>query len=159
MDPFAAINGAGKPQIWQIDGLSPLPEEEWQRMRAFLAISEPEMGAMLASVEALFKRGHELVVGTYNYLLQNAETAAILGWESGADPAHLSERRRFFTVWLARLLGMDFSTDLAHYLFRAGKFHAAHGPTPRACAARLHNRLNQPRQRHLCALPCRGNAR
>jgi molybdopterin converting factor small subunit len=69
-----------------------------------------------------------LVVGTYDYLLQNHETAAILGWEGGADPAHLSERRRFFTVWLARLLGMDFSTDLAHYLFRAGKLHAAHGP-------------------------------
>ena len=59
---------------------------------------------------------------------RTTETAAILGWEGGADPAHLSERRRFFTIWLARLLGMDFSTDLAHYLFRAGKFHAAHGP-------------------------------
>lgn len=83
---------------------------------------------MLTTVEALFKRGHELVVGTYDYLQRNEETAAILGWEEGADPAHLAERRRFFTVWLARLLGMDFSADLAHYLFRAGKFHAAHGP-------------------------------
>lgn len=33
---------------------------------------------------------------------------------NGADPTHLAERRRFFTVWLARLLGMDFSNDLAH---------------------------------------------
>jgi hypothetical protein len=83
---------------------------------------------MLATVEPLFKRGHELVVATYDYLLHNHETAAILGWEGGADAEHLSERRRFFTVWLARLLGMDFSNDLAHYLFRAGKLHAAHGP-------------------------------
>ncbi|MEZ4611776.1 MAG: hypothetical protein R2838_16305 [Caldilineaceae bacterium] len=49
----------------------------------------------------------------YDYLLHQPETAAILGWEKGADPAHLAERRRFFTIWLARLLGMDFSDDLA----------------------------------------------
>ena len=82
----------------------------------------------LATVEPLFKRGYELVVGTYDYLLANPETAAVLGWEGGADPAHLSERRRFFTVWLARVLGLDFSADLARYLFRAGTYHAAHGP-------------------------------
>ncbi len=128
MNPFANFNGQDKPMVWTIDGLDPLPEEEWQRMRAFLGLNDDEVRAMLATVEALFKRGHELVVATYAYLLQNPETAAILGWEGGADPAHLSERRRFFTIWLARLLGMDFSTDLAHYLFRAGKFHAAHGP-------------------------------
>lgn len=128
MDVFAGFNGAGTPAPWQIGGLDPLPEEEWQRMRAFVALNGEEVEAMLTTVEALFRRGHELVVGTYDYLLQNPETAAILGWEDGADPAHLAERRRFFTVWLARLLGMDFSPDLASYLFRAGKYHAAHGP-------------------------------
>ncbi len=128
MDIFAGLNGYGRTEPWMIDGLDPLPEEEWQRMRGFLALSDGEVSAMLTTVEALFKRGHELVVGTYDYLQRNEETAAILGWEEGADPAHLAERRRFFTVWLARLLGMDFSADLAHYLFRAGKFHAAHGP-------------------------------
>ena len=128
MDIFAGINGYGQGEPWLIGGLDPLPEEEWQRMRGFLALSDGEVRAMLTTVEALFKRGHELVVGTYDYLQRNEETAAILGWEEGADPAHLAERRRFFTVWLARLLGMDFSSDLAHYLFRAGKFHAAHGP-------------------------------
>lgn len=128
MDPFAGVNGAGKPQPWQLSGLDPLPEEEWQRMRGFVALSDAEMQAMLTTVEALFRRGHELVVGTYDYLLHNHETAAILGWEDGAEPTHLAERRRFFTIWLARLLGMDFSPDLARYLFRAGKLHAAHGP-------------------------------
>jgi molybdopterin converting factor small subunit len=128
MNPFESLNGSAKPITWTIAGLDPSPEEEWERMRGFLGISDSEMAAMLATVEPLFKRGHELVAGTYNYLLQIPETAAILGWEGGADPAHLSERRRFFTVWLARLLGMDFSTDLARYLFRAGKLHAAHGP-------------------------------
>jgi molybdopterin converting factor small subunit len=128
LDPFARLNGFGKPEQWHINGLNPLPEEEWARMREFLALSDAEMTAMLSTVEALFRRGHELVVATYDYLLRNHETAAILGWENGADPEHLSERRRFFTVWLARLLGMDFSNDLAHYLFRAGKLHAAHGP-------------------------------
>lgn len=127
-DPFADLNGYGRPERWTIDRLEPLPEEEWTRMREFLALSDAEMEAMLTTVEALFRRGHELVVATYDYLLHNPETAAILGWESGADPAHLAERRRFFTVWLARLLGMDFSADLANYLFRAGKYHAAHGP-------------------------------
>lgn len=127
-NPFAVLNGIGKPEVWQIGGLDPLPEEEWTRMREFLALSDAEEKAMLSTVEALFRRGHELVVATYDYLLHNHETAAILGWENGADPAHLAERRRFFTVWLARLLGMDFSDDLANYLFRAGKYHAAHGP-------------------------------
>ena len=128
MNPFAGLNGSARPPVWTIDGLDPSPEEEWARMRGFLSLGDAEMGAMLATVEPLFKRGHELVVGTYEYLLQHAETAAILGWEGGADRGHLAERRRFFTVWLARLLGMDFSDDLAHYLFRAGKLHAAHGP-------------------------------
>ncbi|MFO7633935.1 MAG: protoglobin domain-containing protein [Caldilinea sp.] len=127
-DPFATLNGFGRQEPWQIGGLDPLPEEEWTRMREFLSLSDTEVSAMLSTVEALFRRGHELVVATYDYLLHNHETAAILGWENGADPTHLAERRRFFTVWLARLLGMDFSADLAHYLFRAGKVHAAHGP-------------------------------
>ncbi len=128
LDPFAGLNGFGQSEQWQIAGLTPLPEEEWARMREFLALSDAEMDAMLSTVEVLFRRGHELVVATYDYLLHNHETAAILGWENGADPTHLAERRRFFTVWLARLLGMDFSNDLAYYLFRAGKVHAAHGP-------------------------------
>lgn len=128
MDPFAQFNGQHQPLAWQINGLDPLPEEEWLRMRSFLGLNDVEVNAMLTTVEPLFKRGHELVVGTYDYLLRTPETAVILGWEGGADSAHLAERRRFFTVWLARLLGMDFSVDLAHYLFRAGKLHAAHGP-------------------------------
>src|SRR6476619_4001726 len=112
MNPFASLNGTAKPVIWTIAGLDPVPEEEWERMRAFLSLEDTEVRAMLATVEPLFKRGHELVVATYDYLLQNPETAAILGWEGGADHEHLSERRRFFTIWLARLLGMDFSADL-----------------------------------------------
>ncbi len=128
MNPFANLNGGSKPISWSIGGLEPGPEEEWERMRSFLGLSPTEREAMLATVEPLFKRGHELVVATYDYLLQHTETAAILGWEGGADAQHLAERRRFFTVWLARLLGMDFSDDLARYLFRAGKLHAAHGP-------------------------------
>lgn len=129
MDPFAKLNKQnGKPQGWTLSGLTPTPEEEWRRMREFLSLSQADIKAMLETVEALLKRGHELVVGNYDYLLQNHETAAILGWERGADPEHLAERRRFFTVWLARLLGLDFSEDLARYLFRAGQLHAAHGP-------------------------------
>lgn len=128
VDLFAGLNGFGKTPSWSISGLDPMPEDEWGRMLAFLNLGDDEVAAMLTTVEVLFKRGHELVVGTYDYLLQNEETATILGWEGGADPTHLSERRRFFTVWLARLLGMDMSADLVHYLFRAGKFHAAHGP-------------------------------
>ncbi len=159
MNPFASLNGTAKPVIWTIGGLDPTPEDEWARMRAFLGITDAEIEAMLATVEPLFKRGHELVVGTYDYLLQNPETAAILGWEGGADQAHLSERRRFFTVWLARLLGMDFSTDLARYLFRAGKLHAAHGPRRAHVPPDLRHGLDQPGQRDLCPLPGRGNAR
>ncbi len=128
MDPFTKLNGYKNPPRWQLTKLEPSPEAEWQRLRTFLHIDRDDTEAMLATVEPLFRRGHELVVGTYDYLLDQPETAAILGWEKGADPAHLAERRRFFTVWLARLLGMDFSDDLARYLFVAGKKHAAHGP-------------------------------
>lgn len=129
MDPFAKlVNGEMQKSSWTLAGLDPTPEEEWARLRHFLNLNKAELDAMLATVEVLFRRGHELVVGTYDALLQNAETAAILGWERGADPVHLAERRRFFTIWLARLLGMDFGDDLARYLFRAGKLHAGHGP-------------------------------
>jgi molybdopterin converting factor small subunit len=127
MEPFAKFavtQSAG----WSISGLDPAPEEEWQTILAFLNLSADERKAMLATVEVLFRRGHELVVGTYDYLLSRPETAAILGWERTADEKHLAERRRFFTIWLARLLGLDMSGDLAKYLFRAGKLHAGHGP-------------------------------
>lgn len=129
MDPFAVINGQnGKPQGWELTGLAPTPEEEWQRLRQFLGLNQADIQAMLETVEPLFKRGHELVVGNYDYLLQHHETAVILGWERGADEEHLAERRRFFTVWLARTLGLDFSDDFARYLFKAGQLHAGHGP-------------------------------
>ena len=65
-------------------------------MREFLDIGQADIEAMLETVEPLFQRGHELVVGNYDYLLHHHETAAILGWERGVDPDHLVERRRFF---------------------------------------------------------------
>lgn len=113
---------------WLSLDLDPSPEEEWDRMRRFQAILPEEREAMLATIPALFRRGYELVVANYDYLLANPETAQILGWENGADTAHLEERRRFFTVWLARVLGLDFSHELAVYLFRAGQYHAGFGP-------------------------------
>ena len=128
-DPFEKLaEQDGRSQVWELTGLNPAPEEEWQRMREFLGLGQADLEAMLQTVEPLFRRGYELVVGNYEYLLQNHETAAILGWEQGADPEHLAERRRFFTVWLARTLGLDFSDDFARYLFRAGQIHAGHGP-------------------------------
>ena len=64
MNPFAQLsgqlNGAARPVIWTIDGLDPAPEEEWARMRDFLGLSDAEREAMLATVEPIFKRGHEL---------------------------------------------------------------------------------------------------
>lgn len=129
MDPLLKLNGQnGKPTAWKLAGLAPTPEEEWQRLREFLALGKADIEAMLETIEALFRRGHELVVGNYDYLLSDHGTAAILGWERGADPDHLAERRRFFTVWLARTLGLDLSDDFARYLFRAGQIHAGHGP-------------------------------
>lgn len=122
------MEATGNGRSWTLANLHPTPEEEWDRLRDFLGLGQADKEAMLATVEPLFRRGHELVVGNYNYLLAHHETAVILGWESGADQEHLAERRRFFTVWLARTLGLDFSHDLARYLFRAGQIHAAHGP-------------------------------
>jgi molybdopterin converting factor small subunit len=113
---------------WLLTDLNPTPEDEWERLKKFLNLSRDDIQAMLHSEEALFKRGYELVVANYDYLQRNPETAAILGWESGSDTEHLAERRRFFTVWLARTLGLDFSHDFARYLFRAGQMHASHGP-------------------------------
>lgn len=117
-----------KTTTWTLHDLQPTPEEEWDRLRNFLNLTKSDVNAMLTTVEVLFRRGPELVVGNYDYLLSHHETAAILGWDSGADEAHLAERRRFFTVWLARTLGMDLGHDFARYLFRAGQIHAAHGP-------------------------------
>jgi molybdopterin converting factor small subunit len=129
MDPFTELTSRnGRSPAWSLSGLTSTPEEMWRQMREFLGLGPADFEAMLATVEALFKRGHELVAGNYDYLLKHHETAMILGWERGADPAHLAERRRFFTVWLARTLGLDLSDDFACYLFRAGQYHAAHGP-------------------------------
>lgn len=113
---------------WSLPELEQTPVDEWDRMRRFVGINPVEREAMLNSVPILFRRGYELVVANYDYLLANPDTAQVLGWENGVDLAHLEERRRFLTVWLARLLGMDFSHDLAMYLFKAGQMHAGYGP-------------------------------
>lgn len=126
-----AVNGSARSREregWRLAGLSPTPEEEWDRLLDFVNLTPEEMEAMLTTVETLFRRGPELVASNYEYLQQHHETAAILGWDGGADPVHLAERRRFFTVWLARALGMDMGHDFARYLFRAGQIHAGHGP-------------------------------
>jgi molybdopterin converting factor small subunit len=113
---------------WHFIDLHPTPESAWDSMRSFLSIGRDDIEAMVATVEPLFRNGPDLIAGTYDYLQHNEETAAILGWEGEADPQHLAERRRFFTIWLARLLGFDLSHDFARYLFRAGQKHAGHGP-------------------------------
>jgi len=112
----------------EIHNLSPEPADEWRRLLRFVGLNAEDRRAMSRTVEALMHRAPEMVVDTYNYLQSVPETAAVLGWEAGFDEAHLEERRRFFTVWLARVLGMDTSDEFATYLFRAGKYHAAHGP-------------------------------
>ena len=112
----------------EIHDLAPDPTAEWQRLLKFVGLSAVDKQAMARTVEILMRRATELVVDTYDYLQSVPETAAILGWENGADGEHLQERRRFFTIWLARVLGLDTSDEFAAYLFRAGKFHAAHGP-------------------------------
>jgi molybdopterin converting factor small subunit len=112
----------------ELHSLAPEPAEEWQRLLSFVGLNHQDKQAMACTVETLMRRAPELVVDTYNYLLSVPETAVILGWESGADEAHLAERRRFFAIWLARTLGIDTSDEMAYYLFKAGKYHAAHGP-------------------------------
>jgi len=118
----------GQAAVIELRGLSPTPEEEWRHLRSYLNLGQADLDAMVQTVEILMRHGTEFVAGAYDYLLHFPETAALLGWEQGADPAHLAERRRFFTVWLARVIGLDLSDDLARYLFKAGKYHAAHGP-------------------------------
>lgn len=112
----------------ELRNLGPEPHERWRRLLRFVGWSDDDVAAASRSIEVLFRRGPELVVQTYDYLRGVPETAAILGWEQGVDEAHLEERRRFFTVWLARTLGLDTSDEFAYYLFRAGKYHAGHGP-------------------------------
>lgn len=112
----------------ELHGLEPDPTEEWTRLLKFVGFSHQDRAAMLQTVELMLRHAPELVVQTYDYLRSVPETAAILGWEEGSDEAHLAERRRFFTMWIARTVGMDTSQEFANYLFRAGKFHAGHGP-------------------------------
>jgi molybdopterin converting factor small subunit len=112
----------------EIRDLIPEPGAEWRRMLKFVGLTDQDKLAMSRTVETLMRKAPDMVVNTYNYLQSVPETAAILGWEHGFDESHLEERRRFFTVWLARVLGMDTSDEFAYYLFRAGKFHAGHGP-------------------------------
>jgi molybdopterin converting factor small subunit len=122
MDLATATNGQ------EIRDLIPEPGAEWRRLLQFVGLTENDKLAMSRTVETLMRKAPDMVVDTYNYLQSVPETASILGWEDGFDENHLEERRRFFTVWLARVLGMDTSEEFAYYLFRAGKFHAAHGP-------------------------------
>jgi molybdopterin converting factor small subunit len=112
----------------ELRDLMPEPQEEWRRMLRFVGWSTGDRAAAARSAEVLLRRAHEIVVGVYDHLAHVPETAAILGWEHHVDEAHLEERRRFFTIWIARTLGLDSSDEFALYLFHAGKAHAGHGP-------------------------------
>jgi molybdopterin converting factor small subunit len=112
----------------ELTNLAAEPCDEWQRMLRFVDLDKNDRAAMVRTVETLLERSKELVVNSYDYLLSVPETASILGWEQGADEEHLEERRRFFTIWLTRTLGLDTSDEFAEYLFRAGQIHAGHGP-------------------------------
>jgi molybdopterin converting factor small subunit len=112
----------------ELTKLAPEPLEEWERMLRFSGPSLENRLAMSRTVETLMRRSTELVTSTYDYLSSVPETAAILGWEQGIDPSHLEERRRFFTIWLSRTLGIDTSEEFAQYLFTAGQYHAGYGP-------------------------------
>ena len=111
-----------------VSGLLPRPDETWKMLLRFSGPTPAELDAMRHTVDAVFQRGYELVVATYDHLRRTPETAAILGWEQGFDEAHLAERRRFFTMWLARTLSIDLGMDFADVLFRAGQVHAGYGP-------------------------------
>ena len=115
-------------ELLEIDSLAAEPQEEWQRMLRFVGFDSGARTAVLPTLETLLKSAHEMVVETYDYLSRVPETAAVLGWESGVDPVHLEERRRFFTLWLSRTLALDTSDEFSLALFRAGKFHAGDGP-------------------------------
>jgi len=114
--------------LMELTGLTPHPVEEWERMLRFVSLTQDDKFAMVATVETLLRAAPKLVEDTYNYLQSVPETAKVLGWEQGFDLAHLQERRRFFTVWVARTIGLDFGADFAMTMFRAGKLHAGHGP-------------------------------
>lgn len=112
----------------EIHDLLPEPVAEWRRLLHFVGFTSADKRVMARTVEVLLRRAPEMVIGTYDHLRSFPETAAVLGWETGVDEQHLEERRRFFAVWLSRVLGLDTSEEFACYLFRAGKYHAGHGP-------------------------------
>ena len=114
-------------EVVQVRGLAPEPAEEWRRLLRFVGWTEADRTAALSSVEPLLRQAPTMVAQTYEHLARVPETAAILGWEGEVNPAELEERRRFFTVWIARTLGTDTSDEFARYLFRGGKLHAGHG--------------------------------
>ena len=98
----------------EIHDLLPEPDVEWRRMLQFVGLKSADKRAMSRTVETLMRRGPDMVAVTYDYLESTPETAAVLGWEGGADPTHLEERRRFFTIWLARVLGLDTSDEFSY---------------------------------------------
>ena len=133
MEGIVTTNGAKvKAEASAVDlgvpDVRPAPAEVWETMVRFSGPSDQELAAMRQTVDVLFQRGYELVVGTYEHLQRVPETAEILGWQHGEDQTHLAERRRFFTIWLARTISIDLGIDFANYLFRAGQIHGAHGP-------------------------------
>jgi len=111
----------------ELHELMPEPEEAWRRLLRFVGWNAGERAAAARTSAALLKHAHQLVVDVYDHLAHVPETAAILGWEHHIDERHLEERRRFFTLWLTRTIGLDTSDEFAGYLFYAGKAHAGHG--------------------------------
>ncbi|MFN8558263.1 MAG: MoaD/ThiS family protein [Dehalococcoidia bacterium] len=139
----ATVNGARTPTAppaIEIRGLPPAPEEAWRLMRRYAGPSAAQLEAMRATVEPLFRRGPDLVAGTYDYLLHTPETAAVLGWEAGADPAHLAEA----TALLHPLAGARAGARLQR---RLCPLPLPHGPDPRRTRAARHHGTRPLRHR------------
>ena len=115
-------------QKLELQNLAPDPTDEWQRMLKFVQFNSSDRSVMVQTTETLLARAPELVIGTYNYLLSVPETAAILGWERAQMKNTWQNAGAFLPSGLRARWEWTPVMSLPHYLFRAGKFHAGHGP-------------------------------
>jgi len=101
-------------EFMELTGLMPHPADEWERMLPLRVVESRRQVRDGDDRRGAPGAPHPNWSRTPTIICRACRTAAVLGWEQGFDVAHLQERRRFFTVWVARApSGWDFGADFA----------------------------------------------
>ncbi|MEZ4582297.1 MAG: hypothetical protein R3A10_11810 [Caldilineaceae bacterium] len=118
-----------RPGSWQLTDLEPAPEEEWQRLRVFMALGDDDLYARHGG--AALPPRYELVGRHLRLPCSTSRRRFIWAGRKGPIP-HILPSAGKPPSSAGAALGMDFSDDLARHFAAGRSTRPRPAPQPRA---------------------------